>query len=1179
MPTELHEIVSHIQEELKKKGIFTLLKSQECPHLDGIWGGGTSAVLAALAKEKPDHAIIVLTPTQKDAQNILDDFPLFDQRPILPFPWQNRPHDFMPDQETDPECDAAERFSTFIPDVSIGERLRVLKALLRHAETETQTDSAAPIITAPLHALLSPCPDPSHLRQESLTLTCGTAFSMEELIEWLLTHGFQNTTAVEFPGEFFARGGLLDIFAIDWERPLRIEFFGDDIDSIREFDLETQRSLRSLDSVSLGSFTSMLNALHGGVPLTKYLSASKTLFFLLEPENAQLQGRRFYQAQENPETLFSPEELLREVMKFQFFSVSSIGTATFGETFSLSMESVERFSGEFSKVCSELDRFGIGQTVYVLCPNDAEKARLETIFGETHLAKRKAVHYRLGTISDGFRLVSTREMVISSSALFRKEEVRRSAVSSRKKTRQNGSEEAGIGAGTGDETNADADAPSTKTIDSFTDLQEGDFVVHVSFGIARYRGLKLLEPLKSKSQTQSVPRPLSSISDTAAASDSSIFRQVQGRKANSPHVPNANGAEEHMVLEFRDGVLIYVPTSKIALVQKYICGKNAEPALSPYGGRSWGKMKEEVAESVKELAGEMLETQAERLSCPGLSFPIETPLQNEFDAVFPYTETPDQLKAIEAIRADMASPRPMDRLLCGDVGFGKTEIAMRAAFTAVEAGFQVGIMAPTTVLVEQHLRTFRARMATFPVTIESISRFASAAQQKEILKRTAEGKVDILIGTHRLASSDVSFRNLGLLIIDEEQKFGVRIKETLKKLRSTVDVLTMTATPIPRTLHMSLLGLRDISSLETPPADRRAIETHVVRYQPQLLRNAILREIDRNGQIFFIHNRVRDLQEVADALRQIVPEARIAIGHAQMAERELEKVMLSFVNHDVDILVSTTIVETGLDIPNANTIFINEANNFGLAELHQLRGRVGRFKNHAYCYLLVHGANTISEVAIRRLKAIEEFAHLGAGFSIAMRDLEIRGTGNILGTKQSGQIGMVGYELYCDLLDAAVRRLRRLPPRETVDVDVDLPVTAYLPHHYVPDMRTKMELYRRLSRLTRPAHVSDFESELIDRFGKLPLQAILLLKLYRVRILAHQWLIHSIHRDGDFLMFEFYSKKALEPLASRPVGSEKKTLRFIDEHSACLPLDEETANSASDSEKLLNYVEMLLRDS
>ena len=1168
MPTELHEIVSRIQEDLKQKGIFSLLESKECPHLDGVWGGGTSAVLAALAKQKPDCTIVVLTPTQKETQNILDDFPLFDSRPILPFPWQNRPRDLFSEEDSDGKNDASELLSTFIPDVSIGERLRVLKALLRRTETGT----AAPIIAAPLHALLSPCPEPAVLQQESLTLTCGTSFSMEALVEWLLTHGFQNTTAVEFPGEFFARGGLVDIFAIDWERPLRIEFFGDEIDSIREYDLETQRSLKTLDSISLGSFTTLLDALHGGVPLTAYLSAPQTLFFLLEPENAQLQGRRFYQAQENPETLFSPEEILREVMKFQFFSVSSIGTAAFGETYSLSMESVERFSGEFSKVCGELDRFGIGQTVYVLCPNEAEKTRLQTIFGETHLAKRNGIRYRLGTISDGFRLVSSRDMVISSSALFRKEEVRRSAVAHKTADR--------LGDGsatTRGNTQENDSAPSTKTIDSFTDLQEGDFVVHVSFGIARYRGLKLLEPLKSKNQTPpSISRPLSHASETLSASVGSTSRMLQGRKALAP---NANGAEEHMVLEFRDEVLVYVPTSKIALVQKYICGKNVEPALSPYGGKSWGKMKEEVAESVKELAGEMLETQAARLSRPGISFPIETPLQKEFDAVFPYSETPDQLKAIDAIRTDMASPRPMDRLLCGDVGFGKTEMAMRAAFTAVEAGFQVGIMAPTTVLVEQHLRTFRARMATFPVTIESISRFASAAKQKEILKQTAEGKVDILIGTHRIASSDVSFRNLGLLIIDEEQKFGVRIKESLKKLRSTVDVLTMTATPIPRTLHMSLLGLRDISSLETPPADRRAIETHVVRSQPQLLRNAILREIDRNGQIFFIHNRVRDIQDVADTLRQIVPEARIAVGHAQMTERELEQVMLSFVNHEIDILVSTTIVETGLDIPNANTIFINEANHFGLAELHQLRGRVGRFKNHAYCYLLVHETGILSEVAIRRLKAIEEFAHLGAGFSIAMRDLEIRGTGNILGTKQSGQIGMVGYELYCDLLDAAVRRLRRLPPRETVDVDVDLPVTAYLPHHYVSDMRTKMELYRRLSRLTRPAHVADFETELIDRFGKLPLQARLLLKLYRVRILAHQWLIHSIHREGDFLIFKFHSRKALEPLASRPIGSPKQTLRFIDDRTACLPLDEETANSASDSEKLLNCVEMLLRDS
>ncbi len=536
------------------------------------------------------------------------------------------------------------------------------------------------------------------------------------------------------------------------------------------------------------------------------------------------------------------------------------------------------------------------------------------------------------------------------------------------------------------------------------------------------------------------------------------------------------------------------------------------------------------------------------------------------------------MATMEAIRTDMNSARPMDRLLCGDVGFGKTEMAMRAAFAAVEAGYQVGIMAPTTILVEQHLRSFTQRMATFPIVVRSISRFSSPTKQKETLKQVENVQIDILIGTHRLASPDVKFRNLGLVVIDEEQRFGVEMKESLKRIRKMVDVLTMTATPIPRTLHLSLLGLRDISSLETPPLDRRAIETHVTRFQEHTVRNAIIREIDRNGQIYFVHNRVKDIGEVAERLKALVSEARIAVGHAQMPERQLEKVMRSFINHEVDLLLSTTIVESGLDIPNANTIFIDEANRYGLAELHQLRGRVGRFKNHAYCYLLVNKDAILTETALRRLKAIEEFAHLGSGFQIAMRDLEIRGAGNILGTKQSGEIAAVGYELYCDLLDDAVRRLRRMPPRESVDVDVRIPLTAYLPHQYVSDMRVKMELYRRLSRLTRLEHLEDFAEELRDRFGPIPPQAQLLLKLYKVRILAHQRLVYAISRNDKFLVFEFHSRKALEIVANRQIGKEKKMLRFADEHSAYLPIEEKLQNSASDSEILLNYAEMLLQE-
>ena len=539
------------------------------------------------------------------------------------------------------------------------------------------------------------------------------------------------------------------------------------------------------------------------------------------------------------------------------------------------------------------------------------------------------------------------------------------------------------------------------------------------------------------------------------------------------------------------------------------------------------------------------------MSRPGITFPDDTEWQREFDASFPYRETRDQLTTIDSIKTDMRHPRPMDRLLCGDVGYGKTEVAMRAAFKAVDAGYQVGVLVPTTILCEQHRRTFTARIAEFPFQIAALSRFATRKEQQDILKKLEAGSLDIVIGTHRLAQPDVRFHNLGLLIIDEEQRFGVDVKERLKALRQIVDVLTMTATPIPRTLHMGLLGLRDISNLETPPEDRLAVETRVNRFDAELIRHAVLRELNRGGQIFFVHNRVQDIYILAARLRQIVPEAAIGVAHGQMPEHELEDVMLNFINQKFDILLATTIIESGLDIPNANTIFIDEADRYGLADLHQLRGRVGRYKHRAYCYLLIDPNKSLAAAAVKRLRAIEEFSDMGAGFAIAMRDLEIRGAGNILGTQQSGHIAVVGYELYCSLLEAAVQQLKRLPPKETVEVDVQLPGDAYLPRTYVPDMRLKIDLYRRLARVATPSELADFRAELIDRFGPPPPTAEHLLEVAEIRIAAHRWRIDTIHLEEPYMVFTYQSARLIQKLASSSGGR----LRVVDGRSAYLPLD------------------------
>ena len=573
--------------------------------------------------------------------------------------------------------------------------------------------------------------------------------------------------------------------------------------------------------------------------------------------------------------------------------------------------------------------------------------------------------------------------------------------------------------------------------------------------------------------------------------------------------------------------------------------------------------------AVTDLATDMLELQAARQARPGIAFPDDSLWQQEFDAAFPYQETNDQLDAMRSIKSDMCQPRPMDRLLCGDVGFGKTELSIRAAFKAIDAGYQAALLVPTTVLAEQHRRTFSQRMAEFPFEIACLSRFCTRKEQAEIVERVASGSVDLLIGTHRIVSPDIRFQNLGLVIIDEEQRFGVAVKERLKALRASVDVLTMTATPIPRTLHLSLLGVRNISNLETAPQDRLAVETRVTRFDEQLIRHAVLRELSREGQIFFVHNRVHDIQNVAHKLQQIVPEASIGIGHGQMPDSELEEVMLGFVQKKFDILLATTIVESGLDIPNANTMFIDDADRYGLADLHQLRGRVGRYKHRAYCYLLIDENRHLSPEAARRLRAIEEFHQMGSGFALAMRDLELRGAGNILGTQQSGHIAMVGYELYCALLEKAVRELKKLPPRETVDVAVDLPVQAYLPRQYIPDMRTKIDLYRRLARITTEDQLDDLAGELADRFGAVPIEVQRLVELARLRIWAHHWRVRSLHVEQEYVVLGIPSPKERQQLVRRSQGR----LRSVDRESAYLPLQSEL----SDTDRFLDELKSLLR--
>jgi len=1074
--TAANQLFGLVQRLHRQEGFAAVLASLQDGHaatIGGAWGSACALVAAALQAEAPGP-LVVVTPHADGVDDLVDDLRLFSPASIEVFP--AREAFAVPSAVSDEGDDP-------LADEIFGDRLRLLKAL--------RTADAPRLVVAGVQSLLQPVPSRELLARQTRTLQVGEDLEPAALGRWLVENGFHSTSAVELPGEFSLRGGIIDIFAPDWFNPVRLELWGDRVESIRAFEVASQRSLAALDAVEVtipGSHAA------DGAHLADHLPPGSWVL-LLEPAELEEEAKHYLQRVPDARDFHSLAAVLERLVQFPSILASAVSAGSLETTCHLAIESVERFSGDTAKVRDELDLAATDQDVFVVCQTEAEAQRLGEVFQGSKLAQAGRLHFPLGRLQSGFRLVPDRMVLVSSNELFHRSDLAR-------RTRRR----------------------LSKVIDSFLELREGDLVVHVAHGIARYRGLKLLE--------------------------------------------KGNQVEEHLLLEFRGGTRLYVPTSKIGLVQKYVGATKGRPTLAKLGGRSWSRQKEEVEGAIGDLAAEMLELQAARATRPGIAYPADTDWQREFDASFPYQETPDQWSAIAAIKHDMQLPRPMDRLLCGDVGFGKTEVAMRAAFKAVDAGYQVAILVPTTILAEQHHRTLLARMAEFPFQIAALSRFQTRKEQTEILGGLADGSIDIVVGTHRLAQADVQFNNLGMVIIDEEQRFGVEVKERLKALRHIVDVVTMTATPIPRTLHMSLVGLRDISNLETAPADRLAVETRVARFDQHLIRQAVLRELNRNGQIFFVHNRVHDIEALATRLRQIVPEARLGIAHGQMAEHDLEDVMIEFIDRRFDILLATTIIESGLDIPNANTIFIDEADRYGLADLHQLRGRVGRYKHRAYCYLLLDPNKHLTTTAAKRLRAIEEFSDMGAGFAIAMRDLEIRGAGNILGTQQSGHIALVGYELYCQLLEDTVRRLKAMPPRTVIDVDIDLPVAAYLPRDYVPDMRLKIDLYRRLSRVVSEPELTDLRAEIVDRFGPLPPPVERLTNLAELRIHAHRWQILSIHREDGYAVFHYAPTSGIKHLAAR----SGRRLRVVDERSAYLPLPK----GMTESEEIVDEVRALL---
>lgn len=1042
------------------------LHAGQSASFDRVWGAVRALVAATLSGRSPE-SMVVLCPHAAEIDTLCEELALFTDRTCEKFP-----------------AIELDRDSEVLRDELFGDRLRVLKLL-------DGTNPPSLIVTS-IQAVMQVVPSPTQMADVTQTLAVGEDYDTRELNEWLVTGGFHNTSEVALPGEFASRGGIIDIFAPDWEQPVRIEMFGDTIESIREFDTATQRSSGDLSAVDITLLTRVEET---SSSLADHLP-DDSWWMLVEPTELADEAKQYWDRSDRRGDLTKYHDVMQAIDRFAHVSCESLATSPDESTFRLPFGEIERFSGEIGRVRDELEHAAEGKSVQVVCRTEAEVKRLQEILLSTRAAKEDRLGFLVGRLTAGFCYLPDNLVVVGGDQLFQRTEVIRP-------TRRR------LG----------------KAIDSFLELRQGDLVVHLAHGVGRYRGIELLE--------------------------------------------KEGLAQEHLKIEFHGGTTIYVPTSKISLVQKYVGGTKGRTRLAKIGGKNWVRQKRAAEVAVQDLAVEMLEIQASRASRPGIGFPPDSVWQNEFDSSFPYQETDDQLVAISAIKQDMIRSQPMDRLLCGDVGYGKTEMAIRATFKAVDSGYQVGMLVPTTILVQQHLQSFRNRMAEFPFRIEGLSRFSTTREQNETLAELAEGRIDIVIGTHRLAQKDVSFDNLGLIIIDEEQRFGVEIKERLKHIRKQVDVLTLTATPIPRTLHLSLMGARDISNLETPPEERTAVETKVTRFDPELIRHAVLRELGRDGQIFFVHNRVQDIELVAAKLQRIVPEARIDIGHGQMPEGQLARVMVDFVEHKFDILLATTIVESGLDIPNANTIFIDEADRYGLADLHQLRGRVGRYKHHAYCYLLLDQKKHLSPVAAKRLRAIEEFSDMGAGFAIAMRDLEIRGAGNILGTQQSGHIAAVGYEFYCELLEQAVRRLRKEPPKTVIDVEVELPGEAYLPRSYVDDMKAKLDLYRRLSRVASETQLVDLMDEMNDRFGPPPASVERLLALARLRVYATAWQIRSIHLEDNAVVLGFSDRRLLEQLAAE----KKVKLRVVDAHTAYLPLTKKEVQS----DGLLAQLQALLR--
>ncbi|MGA2498455.1 MAG: transcription-repair coupling factor [Tepidisphaeraceae bacterium] len=977
-----------------------------------------------------------------------------------------------------------------------------------------------PLLVASVQSLMQSVPSRKQVGSLVRTLRAGDRLEPEKLIVWLSEHGYNRLEQVEVPGDFAVRGGIIDIYIPgDFEESgeqvgltVRLDFFDDTLESIRMFDLDTLGSGKTIDGMTLMDVRGLLPDAGDSVSLLSYLP-EETIVVLWAPLEIAEQARSYFDRLPDVRGLYPLSAVLEQSARFTRVELSQFGQESVvlqslvrgQETpaVKLPIRSLQKFETDVKKALAEVKELAGTHDVTILCENTGELQRLSELLDVEQPGLRPRIEIKVGYVHRGFVWEEGSGFEVHDAG---------SASADAGTVSRNASAEAAPTQGYRplalfghhelfhryEMRRRTKRVIASRPIDSFLDLQVGDYVVHVAHGIAKFTGIHTIDK--------------------------------DGKN------------EEYLTLRFAENASLHVPANRINLIQKYVGGFHGHPKLSRLGSGVWEKEKAKVAEAVMDMAAELLEVQAARAAELGEAFPPDTEWQKEFEAEFPYEPTADQVTGAEEIKQDMEKHRPMDRLLCGDVGYGKTELAMRAAFKCIEYGKQVAVLVPTTVLAEQHHRSFSERMAAYPFAVECISRFRTPKQQKDILKATAAGQIDVLIGTHRLLSQDVKFADLGLVVIDEEQRFGVTHKERLKQMRRTVDVLTMSATPIPRTLHMSMLGLRDISSLTTAPQDRRSIVTEVMPFEKNRVQAAVLRELNREGQIYYVHNRIADLYDIAQMLQGLVPDARIVVGHGQMEHDEMEQAMLAFIRHDADILVSTTIIESGLDIPNANTMFIDEADRYGLSELHQLRGRVGRWKHRAYCYLILPHDRPVTPVAAKRLKAIEEYSHLGAGFKIAMRDLEIRGAGNILGPEQSGHINTVGYEMYCQLLEDATRALKKEPRPIMPEAHVEIGVTASIPRSFITGDRQRLDAYRRMSRCTSLEMLAELMHDLKDAFGEPPKEMLVVEALTELRLLAGHWGVDSIIKQPPDVILKLRDAQRVQKALVGAPGS----LRIVD---------------------------------